>query len=180
MNLERNASEAAYFQKSIFKTLSQDYVGIDTLQTCLSQLLFAHIKQELSKLQEDLNVALTDFKSQMDSMGNCQVTPQECRAYLAQLSPDYYAVCKAAVSRHYEEDYFNCNTDKVFSINSPVMICRLCAVIQYLNTEFSDDLRMRGHKYHIDRLEAPQEAKDVAKTTSSEVRVEYYKGGESS
>ena len=65
--LERNASEAAYLRKSIFKTLSQDFVGIDILRTRLSQLLFAHVKQELPKLREDLDVALTDSKSQMDS-----------------------------------------------------------------------------------------------------------------
>lgn len=166
--LERNASEAAYFRKSNFKTLSQDCVGIDALRSRLSQLLFAHVKQELPQLREDLDVALTDSKSQLDSMGTRRVTPQECRAYLAQLSLDYYGVCKAAVGGHYEGDYFNRDTDKVFSINSPATIRRLRAVIQHLNTEFSDDLRMRGHKYHIDRLEAPREAEDVAKPGGSE------------
>lgn len=143
-------------------------MGIDALRTRLSQLLFAHVKQKFPKLREDLDVALTESKSQLDSMGNRRVTPQECGAYLAQLSLDYYGVCKAAVGGHYEGDYFNRNTDKVFSINSPATIRRLRAVIQYLNTEFSDDLRMRGHKYHIDRLEAPREAEDIAKTTSPE------------
>ena len=169
--LERNASEAAYFRTSIFKTLPQDCVGIDTLRNRLSQLLFAHVKQELPKLREDLEVALTESKGQLHTMGNRRATPQECRAYLAQLSLDYYGVCKAAVGGHYEGEYFNLNTDRVFSIKSEVTIRRLRAVIQYLNTTFSDSHRMRGHKYRIDRLETPTETESVGKTASWETPV---------
>ena len=165
--LERNASEAAYFRKSNFKALPQDCVGIDALRSRLSQLLFAHVKQELPKLREDLETALADSKDQLDAMGTCRTTPQECRAYLSQLSLDFYGICKAAVSGHYEGDYFNRHANRLFSINSMATIRRLRAVIQYMNTTFSDNLRARGHKYHIDRLEAPPDLEDEYWTTSS-------------
>jgi len=165
--VERNASEAAYFRKSNFNALPQDCVGIDALRIRLSQLLFAHVKQELPKLRADLEVALTDSTSQLNTMGNRRMTSQECRAYLSQLSLDFYGVCKAAVGGHYEGDYFNHHTDKVFSIDSMATIRRLRAVIQYMNTMFSDNLRMRGHKYHIDGLKVPIDVEDVPKTTIS-------------
>ena len=160
--VERNASEATYFRRSIFKALPQVCVGIDTLRTRLSQLLFAHVKHELPKLREDLETALADSKSQLDTMGNRRATPEECKAYLSQLSLAFYGVCKAAVGGHYEGDYFNREIDKAFSINSPATIRRLRAVIQEMNTNFSDDIRRRGHKYHIDQLEAPTGVGDAA------------------
>ena len=154
---ERNASEAACFQKSIFKTLSRDYTGIDALRNRLSQLLFAHVQQELPQLQEDLEAALGDSKRQLDTMGTRRITPQECKSYLTQLSLDYYGICKAAVNGHYEGDHFKHDTSEVFSLKSKATIRRLRAVIQYMNTAFSQDLRMRGHKYQIDRSDSPRE-----------------------
>jgi hypothetical protein len=152
--VERNMSEATYFRRSIFKALPSECVAIDSLRTRLSQLLFAHVKHELPKLREDLETALADSKSQLDTMGNRRATPKECKGYLSQLSLAFYGVCKAAVGGHYEGDYFNREIDKTFSINSPATMRRLRAVIQEMNTTFSDDIRRRGHKYHIDRLEA--------------------------
>lgn len=35
---------------------------------------------------------------------------------------------------------------------------RLRAVIQEMNIPASNNIRRRGHKYHIDRLEAPKES----------------------
>ena len=147
---ERNDSEANYFRKSNFKTLAKDFVGIDALRTRLSQLLFNHVRLELPKLGEDLDTALADYKGQLEAMGNRRATPQECRSYLSQLSLDYYEVCKAAADGHYEGDYFNRTTDKVFSLNSSASIRRLRAVVQLMNTEFSNKLRTNGHKYHFD------------------------------
>ena len=147
---ERNMSEANYFRKSNFNTLAKDFVGIDSLRGRLSQLLFNHVRQELPKLGEDLDTALMDHKSQLKTMGNSRATPQECRAYLSRLSLDFYEVSKAAAEGHYEGDYFNRVTDQVFSLSSPASIRRLRAIVQLMNTEFSNALRTNGHKYHFD------------------------------
>ena len=149
--LERNMSEATYFRKSAFKTLPQECVSIDSLRDRLSLLLFAHVKQELPQLRDDLQSALTESTDQLSAMGKRRATSQECRSYLAELSLEYHEVCKAAVDRHYEGDYFDTTTDKVFSLDSPATIRGLRAVIQYLNTQFRDEHRQRGHKYQIDR-----------------------------
>ena len=109
------------------------------------------------RMQDDLEAALRDLKRQLDTMGTRRITPQECKSYLAQLSLDCYGICKAAVDGHYEGDHFKHDTSETFSLKSKATIRRLRAVIQYMNTAFSQDLRMRGHKYQIDRSDSPKE-----------------------
>lgn len=149
--VERNLSEKTYFHKSNFKVLPQDCVGIDSLRDRLSKLLFNHVKQELPKLREDLETALSDSRTQLETMGNPRATLQDCRDYLTSLSLDYYEICKAAVNGHYEGLYFTSGVDGVFSIASPAIIRRLRAAIQHMNAEFSNSIRTIGHKYQINR-----------------------------
>jgi len=154
--LERNMSEAAYFRTSNFKTLHRDCVGIDSLRSRLSQLLFNHIKQELPKLREDLEKALADTKGGLATMGSRRTTAQDCRAYLMQLSLDYRDVCKAAVGGSYEGEYFKHSSEQ------PTTNRRLRAVVQYMNSRFSDNLRTKGHKYHIKLSEGPESTESPA------------------
>jgi hypothetical protein len=109
--MERNTSEIAYFWTSNFKCLPQDNLGIDSLRYRLSVLLFEHVKQELPKPQQDLEEALLNTKRQLEMIGSWRTTLLDCKAYLAQLSLDYYEICKAAVNRHYKGDYFHKNLD---------------------------------------------------------------------
>lgn len=148
--MERNIAEAAYFRTSNFKALPEENVGIDTLRRRLSVLLFEHVKQELPKLRSDLEEALLEAKTQLQVMGSNRTTAADCKAYLVQLSLDFYEVCKAAVDGHYEGDYFTSDADPAFSLTSPATIRRIRAVVQYMNTGFSDNLRVNGHKYEID------------------------------
>ncbi|KAI7531252.1 hypothetical protein KC331_g14216, partial [Hortaea werneckii] len=48
---ERNAAEKSFFSQGSYRDLSQDILGIDTLRTRLSQLLYKHLKTELPALQ---------------------------------------------------------------------------------------------------------------------------------
>jgi len=83
-------------------------------------------------------------------LGNPRAMPHECKTYLAQLSLNFHEVCKAAIGGHYEGDYFNSDIDPTFSATSTATIRRLRAVIQFMNTNFSDHLRKGGHKYQVD------------------------------
>ncbi|KAH9217655.1 P-loop containing nucleoside triphosphate hydrolase protein [Leptodontidium sp. 2 PMI_412] len=145
----RNHAEARYFRTSNFNTLPKENVGIDTLRSRLSQLLFEHVKQELPKLRQDLEKALAEAKGDLALLGDARSNSAECKAYLAQLSLDYYELCKAGVNGHYEGEYFQENTDPSFSLNSKATIARLRAVIQHMNTTFYDNVRHRGHKYQV-------------------------------
>ena len=43
-----------------------------------------HVKQELPKLRQDLENALTETKDQLSVMGSRRSTPEDCKAYLSQ------------------------------------------------------------------------------------------------
>jgi len=166
---QRNTSEIIYFRKSNFSSLSKECVGITSLRDRLSQLLFNHVKQELPKLRKDLEEALRDSQLLLEAMGNRRATPQECKAFLTQLSLDFYEVGKAAVNGHYEGEYFAHNADQAFSIESPTTIRRLRAIIQYMNSQFSKLLRTQGHKYHFgeqERVDAGGDATDKPEVDS--------------
>lgn len=163
--LQRNAAEIAWFKTSKFASLSKNSVGIDALRDRLSKLLFNHVKKELPKLREDLEVALHDGKRQLALMGESRVTPQECRSFMNKLSLDCYDVCKSAVNGHYEGDYFICESDQPFSLASESTIRRLRACVQYMNGEFTKSLRVYGHTYHFTE---PKEGSDGDKDEGDE------------
>ena len=150
--MERNAAEERYFRTSNFKCLPADCVGIDTLRVRLSKLLFEHVRQELPKLRSDLEEALMSATKQLNVMGDRRSTSADCKVYLTKLSQDYQEVCKAAIGGHYEGQFFNSDLDPdtKSSLDLPPTIHRIRAAIQYLNTAFSEFIRLNGHKYEID------------------------------
>ncbi|OBT39084.1 hypothetical protein VE00_09921 [Pseudogymnoascus sp. WSF 3629] len=150
---ERNASEAKYFRTSSFNTLAKENVGIDSLRARLSLLLFEHVKQELPKLRQDLEDALLEAQEELKLLGARRSKATECKAYLTQLSLDYYEVCKAAVDGHYEGAYFHRHAEAPFSVQSPATLARLRAVVQHMNTDFYQTVRKRGHKYQVNMLD---------------------------
>lgn len=148
---QRNYAEVAFFRSSNFSVLPKESVGIDALRSRLSVLLFEHVKQELPKLRQDLENALIETKAQLDVMGSRRSTPADCKAYLTQLSLDIHEISKAAVDGHYEGRYFQKEiADEEFTDQGPISISRIRAVVQNLNSEFSETFRKVAHKYHID------------------------------
>jgi hypothetical protein len=147
---ERKESEKRYFEESIFHQLPADTVGIDALRRRLSLLLFDHIKHELPQLRRDLEAALENTEADLSVLGKPRSFAAECKDYLAQLSLDYYEVCKAAVDGHYEGEYFHNRVDRTFDPDSSNTIARLRAVVQHKNTEFYNRVRNNGGKYRFD------------------------------
>jgi hypothetical protein len=82
-------------------------------------------------------------------MGQRRSTLPDCRAFLTQLSLDCYEICKAAVSGHYESDYFKNMEGVPVSKGSSIPITRLRAIIQDFNSEFAEIIERNGHKYQI-------------------------------
>jgi len=133
---ERNSSKAKYFRTSNFNSLAKENVGINSLRTRRSLLLFEHVKLKLPKLRHDLEDVLLGTREELELLGSRRSKATECKAYLVQLSLDYYDVCKAAVNGHYEGPYFHRNAEASFSLQSQATLVRLRAVVQHMNTEF--------------------------------------------
>lgn len=159
---ERNLSESRFFRKSVFGSLSPENVGIGSLISRLSRLLFTHVQQELPRLQEDLGVALHDAKRELGVMGTARATPEECRIFLSQLALSFYEVCKAAVNGHYEGDYFRPDTKSLSNPHS-TPIRRLRAAVQLMNQKFAEEMRARGHKFQIQGMGQSASSVNVAK-----------------
>ncbi|KIW64820.1 hypothetical protein PV04_09727 [Phialophora macrospora] len=146
---ERNASEWTFFRTSNFKTLPQECVGIGTLRTRLSGLLFEHIKRELPNLRRDLDQVTMETASQLNALGDGRKTARDCRNYLTQLSVDCGDLSKAAISGYYDDTYFQFPDDEVFSPDSSASIRRFRAIIQHLNRDFAEAFRQHGPKYVV-------------------------------
>lgn len=146
---ERNNSEMEFFRSSVFNTLPQENVGIDTLRMRLSHLLFEHVKNELPHLNTELETALGASKRELALLGTSRSTAEECRTYLAQLSMNCHTICKAGLQGNYDDSYFKCDSDESFSLTSRDTVARLRAALQYANASFEEALRTRGHKYDI-------------------------------
>ncbi len=150
---QRNISEINYFRRSKFFILSKECVEITSLRNRLSQLLFDHVKQKLSKLRKNLEKVFTNTQFLLETMSNSRATPQKCKVFLTQLSLNFYEIDKVAVNEHYEEEYFAHSVNHAFSVESSSTIRRLRAVVQYKNCEFFNLLRTHGYKYHISEHE---------------------------
>ncbi|ETN36988.1 uncharacterized protein HMPREF1541_07976 [Cyphellophora europaea CBS 101466] len=150
---ERHASEDSYFRSSNFKELPADSRGVDALRSRLSRLLFDHVKRELPSLRKDLQVALSETISQLDSLGSQRVTSQECRHYLTDLSLTCMGITSDAIRGHYEGDFFvvvgEDDFEVDFEVDSSSCLRRLRAVIQLANNQFATRLRTEGAKYEI-------------------------------
>jgi GTPase SAR1 family protein len=153
---ERNRSETRWFREDpVFKVLPPHMIGIDALRHRLSVLLFEHVKRELPQLRRDLEDKLEDARRDLKAMGTRRTTPAECKDYLSRFSSEFQGICKAAVDGHYEGRYFRKYTspkyvNQPFDITTPSTYCRVRALVQSLNTDFSGTMRDAGHKYEID------------------------------
>ncbi|TLS20459.1 uncharacterized protein PpBr36_11348 [Pyricularia pennisetigena] len=146
---ERNVSEMNFFRTSNFRTLSQETCGVDALRIRFSHLLYDHVKNELAHLIGDFEVALELSVNELEPLGDSRSTALDCRTYLTQLSMDCHEICKAALNGHYEHEFFRSGGENAFNLKNKSTIARLRAAIQHCNSQFSEGIWTRGHKYQI-------------------------------
>lgn len=152
---ERNSSEKLFFSKSNFNTLAKDNVGIDALRLRLSYLLFEHVKNELPRLQKDLESALNTTQDELKTLGDPRSSVSECRNYLTKLNMECYEICRAAVDGNYEHSHFTLDSDNIESFRGSkrkatvIPLRRLRASLQLDNSNFSKTFEAEGHKYEF-------------------------------
>lgn len=150
---QRNHSEQSFFSTSRFSTLPKENVGIDALRVRLSYLLFEHVKNELPRLQKELESALQAAQAELKTLGTSRATAAECRTFLTQLNMECYEICRAAVDGNYEHRHFILVSDAAQSFSASttatVPFRRLRACVQINNSNFSEALEAKGHKFEI-------------------------------
>ena len=142
---ERERKEEQFFSSTDWSQLPEDNLGIASLRSRLSDLLYAHIKQELPALRKELDAIHMRTESQLIKLGESRITTQQQRQYLIGLSIKFHDLTRSAATGLYDHAYFNSSQSKAYTmVENPN---RLCALVASYGLEFSDVMNKHGHKY---------------------------------
>ena len=140
---ERDEVERCFLGQGVWKDLPRQSVGINALRDKLSRVLLNHIRAELPKLVDDVKEKLEECESALDRLGPCRDNFEQQQLFLLQISQEFQAVCKIALDGSYGHAFFgNPRTSEGYTK-------RLRAVVQNLNKDFSETIRLHGQKRHI-------------------------------
>lgn len=143
-NIEaRDLAETEFFAQGIWEDFPRDLVGITTLRPRLSKVLLAQIKGELPSLVAEIENSADDCRSKIKKLGDSRADVEEQRLYLLNISQSFGSLVKAAGDGSYGDEFFGDphSTDGYAK--------HLRAVIQNLNLNFAEVMRVRGHRRQI-------------------------------
>ncbi|KAI1468997.1 dynamin family protein [Daldinia caldariorum] len=140
---QRNAEEARFFSKGVWKDLSPSMLGINELRKKLSNILLRQIALELPSLVKEIDVKLKSSREQLEELGEPRRTLDQQRLRLLQISQDFQSIVERSISGTYNDKFLD-NADTVRGYRQ-----RIRAVVQNLNREFAKELTIRGHKREI-------------------------------
>jgi len=147
---ERNVAEQAFFCTGRFANLPRDSVGVEALRGRLSKVLLRHLVQELPALKEEMGAKLQTTRRELDTRGQRRETPAEQRMLLMKISMDVHQILTAAVNGHYLHPFFG-SADLDSPISAGSNLRRFRAVVQNLNFQFAENMRIRGHAFEFIR-----------------------------
>lgn len=139
----RDLTENNFFNQGVWRDLPRGIVGIHTLRERLSKVLLEQIKIELPSLIKDISSSLEECQARLSKMGESRVTIDQQRLFLLRISQDFQSLSRAAVDGIYGDSFFEDARSKAGYSK------RLRAVVQNLNQDFAESMRVRGHFRHI-------------------------------
>ncbi|KAK4150063.1 hypothetical protein C8A00DRAFT_46461 [Chaetomidium leptoderma] len=120
----RDAAEADFFSKGIWKSLKPSQLGVAALR----------ILRQLPSVLDDVTAGINECRHTLDKLGTARATLAEQRRYLLKVSAKFSEVVRAAVDGVYTDAFFRTSKDR-----------RLRAVMQNTLSDFARDMRMKGH-----------------------------------
>ncbi|EGD94406.1 hypothetical protein TESG_01924 [Trichophyton tonsurans CBS 112818] len=145
---ERNSGERIFFNTGNYSELPQSVKGIDSLRQRLSELLFNHLKKELPILKEELDKMANSVHIELEHLGRSRATIADQRAYLADFFGSTNDLVTMGINGNYEGKFFG-TVNVTKNIDAKENSSRLRAVVQYLNSQFADLMKQKGHKYYV-------------------------------
>jgi GTPase SAR1 family protein len=139
----RDRAEMDFLSQGVWKDLPRTSVGIAPLRERLSRVLLDQIKAELPSLVEEIQISLNDCQSKLAKLGTPRNTVNEQRMYLLEISQSFQSLTKAAVDGTYSDPFFG-NPGVPVDYDK-----RLRAVVQNLNLDFAEAMRLYGHSREI-------------------------------
>ncbi|OBT50117.1 hypothetical protein VE04_09543 [Pseudogymnoascus sp. 24MN13] len=147
----RNTEEKAFFKGSNFKSLPSQNVGIESLRTQLSKILFNQIRLELPRLVDDIEQRILTARASKDKLGPSRTSIDDQRSFLIQLSQTFQTICQAAVRGDYDNDFFHSDElrEKRLFQSDELSEKRLCAILMDKHFGFADNLLKKGCQWTI-------------------------------
>lgn len=139
----RDLTEKKFFTQGVWRDLPRGIVGIHTLRERLSKVLLEQIKTELPSLIKDISSSLEECQARLSKMGEIRVTIDQQRLFLLRISQDFQSLSRAAIDGIYGDPFFEDARSKAGYSK------RLRAVVQNLNQDFAESMRVKGHFRHI-------------------------------
>lgn len=139
----RDLTEQKFFTQGVWRDLPRGIVGIHTLRERLSRVLLEQIKTELPSLIKDISSSLEECQARLSKMGESRVTIDQQRLFLLRISQDFQSLSRAAIDGIYGDPFFEDARSKAGYSK------RLRAVVQNLNQDFAESMKVRGHFRHI-------------------------------
>lgn len=146
----RNAEERAYFKDSNFRSLPSHNVGIESLRTQLSKVLFNQIRLELPRLVDDIEERILTTRTAKDKLGPSRTSIDDQRAFLIQLSQTFQTICQAAIRGDYDNDFFQKYDNDFLQQYDSLSEKRLYANLMNKHFGFAENLRTSGSQWIIE------------------------------
>ncbi|KAI4654177.1 uncharacterized protein J4E78_007222 [Alternaria triticimaculans] len=140
---ERDTAEALFFAAGVWRELSADQTGVDSLKPRLSQILKDHIVAQLPDVLAQIKSGIGECTTRLNAIGSSRDTPHEQRRYLLRASESFTSLLRAAVDGQYSDPFFgDASTDEGYQR-------RLRAVLQTTLIDFAANMRKEGHAITI-------------------------------
>ncbi|KAI9809646.1 MAG: hypothetical protein M1825_000078 [Sarcosagium campestre] len=136
----RDEAERQFFSQGVWQQLPRNRVGIATLRDRLSKVLLEQIKAELPSVVSEIEVSMKHCQSALKKLGDSRLGLDDQRLFLLRISQSYQILVKAAVDGVYWDPFF----EDARSVQGCQK--RLRAVVQNLNLQFAENMRLRGHR----------------------------------
>lgn len=134
---ERLIQEQAFFSNTAWKQVSASgRCGVESLKTCLSDLLMNISKKEFPHVKADVLHQLDDCRGQLESIGSSRTGQTSQRLYLGKLASKFQAVTQCALNGHYDNEL-------IFE-QAPGL--KLITAITKSNERFANEFWKNGHK----------------------------------
>ena len=139
----RDAAEEQFFSHGIWQDFPRQSVGIASLRLRLSKVLLQQIRSELPALVTELEATVDEVQESLVKMGDSRTTVDDQRLFLLHISQSFQSLVKAAVDGTYGHIFFgDTRTAEGYSK-------RFRAVVQNLNLDFAETMRIRGNRRKI-------------------------------
>lgn len=148
----RDLAERQFFSQNVWKDFPRRSVEIITLRDRLSTVLLEQIRIELSSLVDDIQVSIENCEIQLNRLEDSRAIVEKQRLFLLRISQAFQSLSRAAIDDIYDDSFFE-------DSRSIEGYCkRLRAVVQNLNLDFAESMRVKDHHRFIVEAVFPGES----------------------